>query len=182
MCLERRGCFNVLFIIWSQTREVVEVCRARGSLIRDPGLKKRKKIKSSSRNLQTQNKLYIKRSKGTLHHHRHHHSSGALTRPGEGVHKVPRGLQRPLGHPPEQRPSLRRRHGVGALQQVADDEGLLGAGRLGPQPAVHPDHQLTRDQLLQVGQDLAVGGQQPGGDQGSGVRAFRDRRPRTLTS
>lgn len=59
-------------------------------------------------------------------------------------------LQRPLGHPPEQLPSLLGRHGVAALQQVGDDEGLLEAAGLHPQTAVHSHHQLTGEQLLQV--------------------------------
>lgn len=80
------------------------------------------------------------------------------------------GLQRPLRHPPEQLPSLRGRHGVAALQQVYDDEGPLDAGGLDPQTTVHPHHQLTGEQLLQVGPDLTVGGQQPGGDTASTVR------------
>lgn len=74
-----------------------------------------------------------------------------------------RGLQRPLCHPPEQLPSLLGRHGVAALQQVGDDERLLDGGGLHPHSTVHPHHQLTGEELLQVGQDLAVGGQQPGG-------------------
>lgn len=77
-----------------------------------------------------------------------------------------RGLQCSLLHPPEQLLPLRRRHGVAALQQVGDDQGLLGAGRPDPDPAVHSRHQLAGEELVQVGPDVAVGRQQSvgGGD------------------
>lgn len=71
-------------------------------------------------------------------------------------------LQRPLLHPPEQLLPLLGRHGVTALQQVGHDQSRLDAGRLHPNPTVHPHHQLTGEQLLQVGPDRADGGQQPG--------------------
>lgn len=85
------------------------------------------------------------------------------TRTGGCPHCSPGGLQRPLCRPPEQLPSLLGRHGIAALQQICDDERLLNAGGLHPQTSIHPHHQLTGEQLLQVGQDLTVRGQQSGG-------------------
>lgn len=70
------------------------------------------------------------------------------------------GLQRPLFDPPEQLLSLGGCHGVAALQQVCDNQGLLNAGGLDPHSAVHAHHQLTGEQLVQVRPDLAVGCQQ----------------------
>lgn len=73
------------------------------------------------------------------------------------------GLQGPLGNPPEQLASLWGRHGVAALQQVRDDQGPLGAGRLDPHATVDPHQQLTGNQLPQVGADLALRRQEPAG-------------------
>ncbi len=98
----------------------------------------------------------------------------AATSPGAGIStgvvKVWCGLQHPLCHPPEQLLPLLGRHGVAALQQVGDDERLLDSGGLDPHTAVHPHHQLTGEQLLQVWQDLTVGGQQSEGGPGELVR------------
>lgn len=74
------------------------------------------------------------------------------------------GLQSPLGNPPEQLASLWGRHGVAALQQVCDDQGPLGAGRLDPHATVHPHQQLKGNQLPQFGADLALRGQEPAGE------------------
>lgn len=59
-------------------------------------------------------------------------------------------LERPLLDLPEQLLSLLGRHGFGTLQQVCDDQRLLHAGRFDPNASVHPDHKLTREEVLKV--------------------------------
>lgn len=59
-------------------------------------------------------------------------------------------LERPLLDLPEQLLSLLSRHGFGTLQQVCDDQRLLHGGRFDPNASVHPDHELTREELLEV--------------------------------
>lgn len=48
----------------------------------------------------------------------------------------------------------------------------MGAGRLEPHTTVEPNQQLTGEQLLQIGPDLAVRGQQPAREGGGNHYGF----------